>query len=129
MGTAARARSVGIRSDAAVARRDRRASEPRARARWKWIRLLPDTSADSFFDVWTEISIGGQRAITERPLPLGTLIDHKPPEDGERYVNPYLQPVELIDPATGQGTGIFIVREVHQPDPTVEHDVFGTRGR
>ena len=80
--------------------------------------------ADSIFDVWPEITIGDQTLVTARPLRLETLIYHKPPEDGERYVNPYLRPVELIDPVTGQGTGIFVVREVHQPDPTIEHDVF-----
>jgi hypothetical protein len=80
--------------------------------------------ADSFFDVWTEIRIGQQVYHTAAPLPIEALISHKPPQDGERYVNPFLRPVELIDPVTGQGTGIFVVREVHQPDPTVEHDVF-----
>jgi len=80
--------------------------------------------ADSFFDVWTEIQVGDQVMHTMTSLPLRTLIRHKPPQDGERYVNRYLEPVELIDPTTGQGTGIFVVREVHQPDPTVEHDVF-----
>ncbi|MHC4478041.1 MAG: hypothetical protein ACYTEL_20580 [Planctomycetota bacterium] len=80
--------------------------------------------ADSFFDVWPEISLGGQALITASTLPMETLIAHKPPEDGERYVNPYLSPVELIDPATGQGTGLFVLRQVYQPAPTVEHDYF-----
>ncbi|UCC30105.1 MAG: hypothetical protein JSU86_18145, partial [Phycisphaerales bacterium] len=83
-----------------------------------------DIPADSFFDVWPEIRMGGQVLYTTAPLPIKTLIHHKPPQDGERYVNPYLQPVELIDPLTGQGTGILVIREVHQPDPTVEYDIF-----
>ena len=78
--------------------------------------------ADSFFDVWTEISIGGQVLITAQPLHLESPIRHKPPQDGERYVNPFLTRVELIDPQTGEGTGMFILREVHQPDPTIEID-------
>jgi len=52
------------------------------------------------------------------------LIAHKPPQNGERYVNPYLQPVELVDSNTGMGSGIFIMRQVYQPAPTVEHDYF-----
>jgi len=84
----------------------------------------PGAMADSFFDVWAEIQVGGQVLHPAGPLPLETVIAHKPPQDGERYVNPYLEPVELIDAATGMGTGIFIVREVHQPAPTVEHDIF-----
>ena len=80
--------------------------------------------AESFFDVWPEIRIGDQLLHTAASLLLKTLIAHKPPQDGERYVNPYLDPVELIDPVTGQGTGIFVVREVHQPAPTVERDLF-----
>ena len=47
-----------------------------------------------------------------------SVIDDKPPEDGERYIfNPPV-PVELIDAATGLGTGIFIVREIHDEDPS-----------
>ncbi|MBN2473844.1 MAG: PKD domain-containing protein, partial [Pirellulales bacterium] len=80
--------------------------------------------AESFFDVWPEIRLGSQVFHTAAPLPIETLISHKPPQEGERYVNPYLEPVELIDPTTGLGTGIFVVREVHQPAPTTEHDVF-----
>ena len=82
--------------------------------------------ADSFFDVWTEITIGGQVFHTAGPLRLETPIAHKPPQDGERYQDPYGDRVELIDPATGEGTGIFVVRAVNQPDPTTEVDVMET---
>jgi hypothetical protein len=81
-------------------------------------------AAESFFDVWPEIRLGGQVLVTPMTLPVETSIAHKPPQDGERYVNPYPRPVELIDPATGQGTGLFVVRQVYQPAPTVEHDSF-----
>jgi hypothetical protein len=80
--------------------------------------------ADSFFDVWPEIRIGDQVFNTASFLPLQTLVAHKPPQNGERYVNPYLQPVEMVDPNTGQGTGLFIVRQTYQPDPTIEQDYF-----
>jgi len=80
--------------------------------------------AESFFDVWTEIRIGDQLLNTAAPLPLQTVIAHKPPQNGERYVNPFLQPVELIKPSTGEGTGLFIVRQLYQPNPTIEQDYF-----
>ena len=82
----------------------------------------PDLVADSFFDIWPVITIGGQTLVTAQPLRLESPLRHKPPQDGERYINPFTQPVELIDPQTGQGTGIFVVREVHQPDPVIERD-------
>ena len=80
--------------------------------------------AESFFDLWPEIRIGDQVLHTATALPLETLIAHKPPQSGERYVNPYLQPVELLNPNTGEGTGLFIVRQLYQPVPTIEQDYF-----
>jgi len=80
--------------------------------------------ADSFFDVWPVVEVGGQVFYTSESLLIETVISHKPPRDGERYVNPFDTRVELIDPASGAGTGIFIIREIHQPDPTIERDVF-----
>ena len=79
--------------------------------------------AESFFDVWPEITIGGQTLITDQPIPIEAVINHKPPVDGERYVSGPGLRVELIDPGTGLGTGIFVVRAVNQPDPTTEHDL------
>lgn len=81
-------------------------------------------SAESFFDVWPEIRMGEDVLATASSLHMESLIGHKPPLDGERYVNPYLNPVELVDPNTGAGSGIFIVRQVYQPGPTVEYDYF-----
>ncbi len=83
-----------------------------------------NAAADSFFDVWPEITVGGRVLRTAQPLHLETTIRHKPPQDGEEYVNPYLVRVELIDAVTGEGTGIFVLREIHQPDPTIEVDEF-----
>jgi hypothetical protein len=76
----------------------------------------PNSTADSFFDIFTEISIGDQTYTTDGPLHMASRIRHKPPAPGDEYVNPFLQPVELID-ANGNPTGIFIVREVHTPNP------------
>jgi len=72
--------------------------------------------ADSFFDIWTEITLAGQTYRTAQPLHMAAVIRHKPPAPGDEYVNPFTQPVELID-ANGRPTGIFIVREVHTPNP------------
>lgn len=80
--------------------------------------------AESFFDVWPQIRIGDEVLQTAALLPMETLLGHNPPQDGERYVNPCLRPVELIDEITGEGTGLFVVRQVYQPAPTIEHDFF-----
>jgi len=82
-------------------------------------------SASSYFDVWPEITLGGQRLVTDRPLRLVEPdLQHKPPLGDARYINTFAEPVELLDAATGQGTGIFIIREVHHPSPFVEVDTF-----
>jgi hypothetical protein len=70
--------------------------------------------ANSFFDVWPKITLGGQALVTAVPVRLETTIYHKPPKDGEWYLNPLLPRVELIDPDTGMGTGICVWREIHQ---------------
>ena len=81
--------------------------------------------ADSFFDVWPEITVGSQRLVTSQPLRLvEPNLQHKPPRGDARYINTITQPIELLDAATGQGTGIFIIREVHHPAPFVEVDTF-----
>ena len=87
-------------------------------------------NADSFFDVFFEITLPatGQVLTTVVPTRLEAVIDDKPPEDGERYMFTPPQPVELFfrDPVTGALTpsGIFILREIHDEDPTIENDVF-----
>ena len=80
--------------------------------------------ASSFFDAWPKITMGGQVFFTAAPLRLETTIYHKPPQDGERYINQLLTWVELIDPLTSEGTGNFVVCGIHQPDPTTEVDQF-----
>ena len=73
-------------------------------------------TADSFFDIWPNITVGGQTLHTATPLHLAAVIRHKPPAPGDNYVNPFLQPVPLLD-AAGRPTGYSVVREVHAPNP------------
>jgi hypothetical protein len=73
--------------------------------------------ADSFFDVFAEFVLAdGSVFHTAQPLHMQTVITHKPPAPGETYINPFTQPVELLD-ANGRPTGVFITREVHTPNP------------
>jgi len=51
------------------------------------------------------------------------VISHKPPAEGEAYVNPFTKPLELLD-ASGRPTGIRLVKEIHVPNPKKEQDVF-----
>ncbi len=81
-------------------------------------------SADSFFDVWPEITLAGNRLHTFVTLPLSTVINHKPPQNGERYVTVASPEAELVDAASGTPSGIVIVGKTHQPDPTTEHDLY-----
>src|SRR5204863_7721352 len=80
-------------------------------------------TATSFFDVFAEIKVGAQVFHTAAPLRMQAIIHHKPPAPGDDYVNPFTQPVELLD-ANGNPTGIKIIREVHTPNPPREVDVF-----
>jgi hypothetical protein len=84
-------------------------------------------AVDSFFDVFPEIRVGGQLFRPATRLHMASVIRHKPPAPGDTYVNPFLEPIELLD-AAGRPTGIFVVREVHTPNPEKEIDVmpFGT---
>jgi hypothetical protein len=79
-------------------------------------------TADSFFDVFFEIRVGDQRLHAARAARMQSVIQHKPPGPGDTYVNPFTEPIELLD-ANGNPTGIKLVREVHTPSP-VEIDVF-----
>jgi hypothetical protein len=80
------------------------------------------STADSFFDIWPLIRVGVQTYTTAQPLHMAARIRHKPPAPGDEYINPFLQPVELID-AAGNRTGIFIVREVHTPNPACTNTI------
>ncbi len=74
-------------------------------------------SANSFFDVFVEVQIGGQILRPATPLHMASLIHHKPPAPGDNYVNPFTQPIQLLD-AAGKPSGIYVLQEVHTPNPT-----------
>jgi len=77
----------------------------------------PMGSASSFFDVFFEIQVGAQVLHAAQPAHMVAMITHKPPAPGETYVNPFTQPIELLD-ANGNKTGIFLLSETHTPNPT-----------
>src|SRR6185436_2711571 len=79
--------------------------------------FAPTGTADSFFDVFVEIKVGAQTLHPATPLHMTSRIRHKPPAPGDEYVNPFTQPVPLLD-AAGQPTGFFVLQEVHTPNPT-----------
>ncbi len=85
-------------------------------------------SADSFFDVAFVVELNGRRMAPARPTRVETVIGHKPPGSGERYLFAPPQPVELFDVQTGQPTGIFIIREIHDPATAIEVDELSTVG-
>src|SRR6266700_2529635 len=74
-------------------------------------------SANSFFDVFFEVQVGAQVLHAEQPAHMMAVITHKPPAPGETYVNPFTQPIPLLD-ANGNPTGIFLLSETHTPNPT-----------
>jgi hypothetical protein len=79
------------------------------------------SQAYSWFYVWPQIEIGGRTLVTSQALLIDTFLKHKPPQDGERYESPQPVRVPLLD-ANGNLTGAYVVREIHQPDPTTEVD-------
>jgi hypothetical protein len=74
-------------------------------------------TAISFFNVFFQIQVGGQLLHAAQPAHMMAMITHKPPAPGETYVNPFTQPIELLD-ANGNPTGIFLLSETHTPNPT-----------
>jgi hypothetical protein len=80
--------------------------------------FTPTGSANSFFDIFLELEIDGVILHPSTPLHMESVITHKPPAPGDTYVNPFTQPVDLLD-ANGRVTGVRIVREVHVPNPNL----------
>jgi hypothetical protein len=75
-------------------------------------------SAESFFDVFFEVTIGNRVLHNEQPVRMQTTILHKPPTPVDIYQNPFTQPVPLLD-ASGAPTGISLVKEIHIPNPPI----------
>src|SRR4030067_2708457 len=76
--------------------------------------FTPGGSAESFFDIFVEVELGGQVYHTLQPKRMTSLITFKPPDPGERYENP--DKLQLYN-EQGQPTGIFIGSARHVPHP------------
>jgi hypothetical protein len=74
--------------------------------------------ADSFFDVWFELSIAGQPPLhPAQSVRMETVLTHKPPGPGETYTNSPLQrPIPLLWP-DGTPSEYELVRVLHTPVP------------
>jgi hypothetical protein len=81
-------------------------------------------NASSFFDLWAEITLSGTRRYTLVPLTIVTVINHKPPKNGERYITTATPEAELVDAVSGNPSGVIVVGKTFQPSPTTEHDVY-----
>ncbi|OPZ26578.1 MAG: Cna protein B-type domain protein [Lentisphaerae bacterium ADurb.BinA184] len=83
--------------------------------------FTPVGTADSFFDIFFEIEVGGQAYHTATPKHMAAILAHKPPATVDLYGN--CDEVELLD-TNGQPTGIYLVCAHHQPTTPIEIDVF-----
>ncbi|MBI2924583.1 MAG: hypothetical protein HYY24_02635 [Verrucomicrobia bacterium] len=85
--------------------------------------------ADSFFDVFFEIEVGGQVWHTDLPARLQTVLTHKPAAPGEVFVSPADEkPLELLD-ASGKPSGHSLLRAVFIPNPSRLEVVRGAGGQ
>jgi hypothetical protein len=77
------------------------------------------TSGDSFFDVFVELEVPalGELWVNEatQPLRVERRLTHLPPKD-DPYENPFVNPVLLVDSATGQPRA-NVLYERHHADP------------
>ncbi len=85
--------------------------------------FAPSGDADSFFDVFFEVTVPGIGVLhNQAPSRLESTIAHKPPETGNTYMKTG-GAIELFD-ASGNPTGIFLISADHTPSPAVEVDSF-----
>ena len=79
---------------------------------------LPDVgAADSFFNVFFEIEIGGFLLLQNlSPVAIGGRITHKPPPGEELGNIITTDPVELFEPS-GESTGFFLRRTTAIAEP------------
>jgi hypothetical protein len=85
--------------------------------------FAPGGTADSFFDVFFEVEVGGQILHSEHPSRMESTISHKPPSQGTAYDKPPGM-IPLLD-EQGNPTGISIVQASHVPSPgDIEVDIF-----
>jgi hypothetical protein len=72
--------------------------------------------ADSFFDVFFTVELGGMVLHPAESVRMEAVISHKPPAPGEAYTNQFARPVPLLLP-DGTPSGFELIREVHIPVP------------
>jgi len=75
-------------------------------------------TAKSTIDLPLEVVLGGQVFKVAKVVHMETVITHKPPNPRDRYVNPFTEPIDVLD-ANGKPTGFKIIREVHIPNPRI----------
>jgi hypothetical protein len=73
--------------------------------------------ADSFFDVFFEINVFGlgETWAPVQPLHLESKLKRLPPED-VKYENPFVNPIQLVDQASGDPRG-RVLYHMHHADP------------
>jgi hypothetical protein len=72
--------------------------------------------ADSFFDVFFTIELGGLVLHPAEPVRMQAVLSHKPPAPGEAYTNRFTRPIQLLLP-DGTPSEFELIREVHIPVP------------
>jgi hypothetical protein len=78
--------------------------------------------ADSFFDVFVEVSIDSNVFRLPEPIRMVSVISHKPPGPGETYAPQGQQRIPLTD-QSGKVMG-WLVHASHTPNPPTEIDYF-----
>ncbi|MHC4697218.1 MAG: hypothetical protein ACYTFA_10780 [Planctomycetota bacterium] len=74
-------------------------------------------NAESFFDVFFEVEIGGSRYHNRTAARMEGIITNKPPGPGDEYVKTQV-PIELFD-ENGEPTGWFVTEASHVPNQPV----------
>ncbi len=85
----------------------------------EWLDLDPfaNGDAESFFDVFFQIEIGGLVLHNEDPLRIQSVITEKPPIARYFHILQPESPIELFD-ANGRPTGVFVVKAEHDTGHT-----------
>ena len=81
--------------------------------------FTPTGTADSFFDIFVQVDVGGMTFYTNVPKRMSTVITHKPPGPLDFYQG--LQDIPLVN-EFGFDTGYFLCASSHRPNPPVEYD-------
>ncbi|MBI3193044.1 MAG: putative Ig domain-containing protein [Ignavibacteriae bacterium] len=84
----------------------------------------PLGTAESFFDVFFEIEVGGMKLYGSQAATMRAIITHKPPALAETYTNLQGQPPIMLVDSFGNPSGITMISEIHIPNPYIETDVF-----